>query len=108
MARSNYEILAQKELEKQGYKVDFKVRPSRPMRGYNTDFFGLFDLIAVRAGDPVRWLSIKGHANIPAKHKEAIEKFFLPLGNQKEIWVYRADGSIRKVIIEDPSPEGVN
>lgn len=87
--RSKFEILAEKELKSQGYQVDYKIRPRFTPRGYHTDYFDLFDLIAVRAGEPVRWISIKGQAGVPSDHAQAIINFFLPEGNQKEVWQYR-------------------
>lgn len=89
MARSKFEIKTQKELEKQGYTVDYKLRPTRPSPHYNTDYFNLFDLIAYRAGDPIRWISVKGTMGLLAKHRQAIENFIMPMGNQKEVWWYR-------------------
>lgn len=88
MARSKYEIKAQKELEAEGYLVDWKIKPSglRMPRGYNVDYFGLFDLICYRKGSPLKWISVKGRAGVPSKHKETIKKFWLPDYNQKEIW----------------------
>lgn len=103
--RSNYEIHAKKELESQNYLVDYKVRPRMVPRNYKVDLLGLFDLVAVRAGDPVRWISVKGHGSHSA-HKRAIENFFLPEGNQKELWRFDRDLKdkrrlrIRKQIIQ--------
>lgn len=89
MARSKFEIKAQKELEADGYTVDWKIRPPRPHPYYNTDYFNLFDLLAHKAGKPLRWISIKGKAGIPTPHRRAIENFAMPKGNKKEIWYYR-------------------
>ena len=91
MAKSKFEVKAQKELEEQGWLVDWKIRPSglRMPRGYNVDYFGLFDLMAYRAGDPVRLISIKGTMGVPSKHRKALEDFWLPGGLQKEVWYYR-------------------
>jgi hypothetical protein len=96
--RSKYEIKAQKSLEKQGWTVDYKARPFRVPSNYQVDYFGLFDLIAYRAGDPLRWISIKGKAGVPSSHREEIEAFALPMGNQKEIWQYRKLKGYRKVM----------
>ena len=83
--RSRYEIKCQKQLEAEGYIVDYKTRPS--FYAVNVDYFNLFDIVAVKKGKPVRWISIKGHAGVPPKHREAIKKFPLPKqGNSKEIW----------------------
>ena len=89
--RSVYELKAEKELEGQGWLVDYKMRPSRPTRGYHTDYFNLFDLMAYRAGDPLRLISIKGHKGVPAKHRQDIANFWLPQNIQKEIWHYITD-----------------
>ena len=89
MARSRFEIKCQKELEAEGWAVDYKMRPTRPNPHYNTDYFNIFDLLAYRAGDPLRMISIKGQAGVPSKHRQEIEDFFVPMGIQKEIWQYR-------------------
>ena len=84
MARSPYEKLAQEELEADGCTVDNKVGMGRWSK--NRDFFNLFDLIVVKKGFPVRWISIKGLMGVPSQHKKDIEDFWLPEGNVKEIW----------------------
>lgn len=86
--RSKYEIKAQKELEKEGYQVDYKIRPSRYYKGQTIDFFGLFDLIAVRHGDNLRFISIKGHMGVSRIHQKSIRNFWLPDCCQKEIWYF--------------------
>lgn len=86
MARSRYEIRAQKELEAQGWTVDNKAGMGRFSK--NRDYFHLFDLLAVRGGDPVRWIAIKGHNGGYSPLREKIKAFFLPEGNQKELWRY--------------------
>ena len=87
--RSKYEIIAQKELEANGYVVDFKVRPSRFFAGQPTDYFHLFDLIAVKEGEKVRWISIKGHAGVSTRHRSEVGLFPLhKAGNRKEIWYW--------------------
>lgn len=86
--RSIYEVKAQKELEKEGYKVDWKMRPNRMMRmgTYSPDYFGLFDLLAYKKKESLRWISIKGKAGIPGEHLKEIKAFILPPNNIKEIW----------------------
>ena len=84
MARSPYEKLAQDELEETGHIVDNKIGMNRWAK--NRDYFHIFDLIAVKKGFPVRWISIKGLAGVPSKHKKAIQDFWFPEGNVKEIW----------------------
>jgi hypothetical protein len=86
--RSVYEIKAHKELEAQMWDVDYKMRPSRPTRGYHTDYWNLFDLMAHRTGDPIRFISIKGKEGVPGKHRQAVKDFWMPENCQKEIWHY--------------------
>ncbi len=88
MPRSIYERRAQKELEEQGYFVEWKMRRPRIMRKgrYTQDFFNLFDLCAYRAGEALRWISIKGTMGILSTHKKAVNDFLMPTGNVKEIW----------------------
>jgi len=85
MARSPYEKLAQDQLEKDGWKVDNKCGMGRWSK--NRDFFNIFDLVAVKKGFPVRWISIKGLAGVPSWHRKEVEAFWFPLkGHIKEIW----------------------
>ena len=90
MARSKFEIRGQKELEAEGWIVDYKIRPSRFCpRGYQVDFFGLFDLIANHPDySSVRWIAIKGQARVPSKLRRGIEDIDLGQSNIKEIWTY--------------------
>lgn len=92
--RSAYEKQAQKELEAEGYLVDFKIRPRFPMKGYNVDFLGLFDLIAIKLHPEdyegvFRLIAIKGTAGDRAKIIKEIEAIRFPPGCQKEIWYIR-------------------
>ena len=87
MARSKFEIKAEKELKSQGWTVDSKAGMNRWAK--NTDYFHLFDLVAVRVGDPLRFIAIKGQAGVPTALREGIEVFWLPDSCQKEIWHYR-------------------
>ena len=84
MARSKYEIKAQKELEAEGYVVDNKAGMGRWAK--NRDFFNIFDLVAVRRGEPIRWISIKGLKGAYKSHVDEIREFWLPEGNVKELW----------------------
>lgn len=97
--RSKYEIKAQKELEADGWRVDYKLRPRFANSHYNTDYFNLFDLLAHKEGI-VRWISIKGHGGVPKVHRDALTAFKMGSNNVKEIWVYREDKTCRKDIIE--------
>lgn len=98
--RSKYEIKAHKELEADGWTVDYKMRPRFASSKYNTDYFNLFDLLAHKEG-MVRWISIKGHGGVPKKHKQALENFKMGDANVKEIWVMTRPKNVwRKLIIE--------
>ena len=100
MARSVYEIKAHKQLVGEGYIVDFKARVSRPIRGYHYDFFNLFDLVCYKPNEPLRWISIKGHAYAPRAHREALIAFKMMPGNIKELWIYKIHKTIKREIIE--------
>lgn len=87
MARSVYEKKAHKELLTDGYKVDYKTRPPMVHRGYSVDLFGLFDLMALKPGEPfIRWISIKGLAGNRGQNRKEIQAFTMPEGNRKELW----------------------
>lgn len=88
--RSKFEIRAQKELERKGYKVDYKARPRRVPRNYQVDYFGVFDLMAYKPGE-LRMISIKPASNCPTKHQEDVVSMVLPRGITKEIWRYDRD-----------------
>ena len=81
--RSRYEKRAQKELEAEGYHVDWKIRPTRVPRTYQVDYWGCFDLLALKDGK-IRFVSIKGRAGIPGWHKREVEEIKVP--GIKEIW----------------------
>jgi hypothetical protein len=87
--RSKFEIKAQHELEGDGWIVDWKIRPSgfKNPRGYNVDFFGLFDLMAYQP-PVIRFIAIKGQGGVPAVLRKMIECFALPDQCVKEIWTY--------------------
>lgn len=89
--RSRFEIKANKELEKDGYTVDYKLRSSYPIKGYNTDYFNRFDLLCFKEGEPLRWISIKGKSGGYAENRRSIAEFKLPAGNIKEQWRYDRD-----------------
>src|SRR5258708_36570267 len=100
MARSIYERKAQKELESEGYTVEWKVRPCRVPKGYHVDLWGCFDLMAVRLNGPIRWISIKGKAGVPSAHRKKVTDFWLPHdSNQKEIWYWKGRTGWTKQII---------
>jgi len=82
--RSKYEIKAQKELEKEGYRVDNKAGVSKWTK--NVDYFNLFDLLAVKKGAKLRFVSIKGKMGVPSAHLQEISEFWLPDDCVKEIW----------------------
>jgi len=88
MARSKYEKKTQKTLEDQGWMVDWKIKPRRVPKTYQVDYFGLFDLVAVRTGDPIRWIAVKGKSGDYHLLRPKIIDFWLPEGNSKELWRY--------------------
>lgn len=100
--RSKYEIRAYKELQSQGYTVDYKIRPRINPRGYKVDYFGLFDIIAHKPGEAIRWISIKGLAGNRHINKREIIAFSLSVGNQAELWHVNTKGEwIKEIIWQD-------
>lgn len=99
--RSKYEIKAQKELEAEGWTVDNKAGMGRFAK--NRDFFNTFDLVAVKRGCELRWISIKGHNRGNREHRDGISNFWLPNGNVKELWYWPKNKKkkewIKKIII---------
>jgi len=89
--RSPYEIKTEKALQADGWITDYKIRPRMCPRGYKVDYWGLFDILAYKAGK-VRFISVKGHAGVPSWHSKALSEFVPPYGCTKEIWVYRKRG----------------
>lgn len=89
MARSKFEIMAEKELQEDGWFVDWKIRPSgRKMpRGYAVDYWNLFDLLAHK-GRMIRGIAIKGQGGVPGKLRRAIKEFEVCEHFVKEIWAY--------------------
>lgn len=87
--RSRFEIRAQRDLEQEGYFVDWKLRPSMPSPHYNTDYWNLFDLLVWKPGE-LRFISIKGK-NCPKKHKDDLKKFKVPPGVKIELWMHDKD-----------------
>ena len=92
---SKYESAAKKELRDQGWIVDWKLRARFPIKTYSVDYFGAFDILAYRAGDPLRFISIKGDMGILKTHRKLLESFAFPLGVQKEIWQYDPNRKIK-------------
>ena len=90
MARSKFEKKCQKELEAEGWLVDWKIRPSgfKNPRGYAVDYFSLFDILAHKDG-VLRWIFIKGTRGILNSEREDVRNFKLPKGCIKEMWFYR-------------------
>jgi hypothetical protein len=88
--RSKFEIRCQKELEAEGWQVDWKIRPSgfKNPRGYQVDYFGLFDIMAY-SPPVIRFIAIKGQSGVPSTLRKMIECFQLPDQCIKEIWTYR-------------------
>lgn len=99
--RSKYELRAHKELELEGWTVDYKIRPpSFTPRGYNVDFWGCFDLVARRLGEQLRWISIKGTAGSRAKNRAECQAVTLPPGSIKELWHIDGKGNWKKEVVE--------
>ena len=98
MARSKYEIKAQKELEAKGWLVDNKSGMGRWAK--NRDYFHLFDLLSLDPmGRRIHLISIKGKAGIPLEHRKAIEEF--PSGGYfKEIWYWKGKRGWSKKLIK--------
>ena len=86
MARSKYEIKAQKSLEKEGYLVDNKAGMSR--WSANRDFWHLFDLVAIKKGKKLRYIAIKGHGGGYSELREKLKVFWMPKSCIKELWRY--------------------
>lgn len=103
--RSKFEIRACKELVADGYKVDWKLRGAFPIRGYSIDFFNLFDILAYKEGEPIRWISIKGKSGNYSENRRRIEEFKPNPPVVKEQWRYDRDPNyksrlrVRKEII---------
>lgn len=89
MSRSKFEIMAEKELQEDGWLVDWKIRPSgfKNPKGYAVDYFGLFDLLAYSKGI-IRAIAIKGQGGVPSSLRKAIEEFDAGDKFVKEIWKY--------------------
>ena len=94
--RSKYEIRAHKELELNGYFVDYKLRPSMPNPHYATDYFHLFDLLAWKPGE-LKMISIKGKS-CPKKHKDDLSLFSVPQGVSVELWRYDREPKMKSKI----------
>ena len=107
--RSKYEIKCQKELEAEGWFIDNKAGMSRWSK--NRDFFNLFDLVAVKKGEAIRYISIKGHnrgrgVTPSGDIRNEIKDFWLPECCIKELWVWpknkKKKGWIKEVIPNEP------
>jgi len=101
LARSKYEIKCQKQLEAEGWTVDNKAGMGR--WSANRDYFNLFDIVAVKRGEPLRFISIKGHQGIPPQHHKDVSEFWLPDRCQKEIWHWpkrkkKVEGFLKRII----------
>lgn len=94
--RSKFEKRAQRILQKQGYLVDWKLRPSTPSPFYATDYFNLFDLLAFKPSEPIRMISVKGKS-VPRSHQEAL-KSFLCTGCSVELWSFDRNPKKRNTV----------
>lgn len=97
--RSKYERKTQKDFESRGWEVDWKAKPPRPIRGYNRDFLGRFDLLCWDRKGTLSFVAIKGRKGVPSKLRRAVEEFN-PKIIQKEIWTYRKNKLPKREIIE--------
>lgn len=88
--RSKFEIMAQKELENEGWLVDWKIRPSglRMPSGYQVDYWGVFDLLAYQ-GKMIRGIAIKGQGGVPSRLRKMVMDMEMCEHFVKEIWTYR-------------------
>lgn len=84
--RSKYEAKCEKELKEEGWLVDTKKGMSR--FATERDYWHLFDIIAVKKGCSLRFISVKGHNRGSKEHHEALKNFWLPDSCQKEIWIW--------------------
>ena len=82
--RSKYEIRAQKELERDGWVVDNKA--GMAFYAKNRDFFHLFDLVAVKRGEKIRYIAIKGQSGGYKDLAPKIQAFWMPDCCIKELW----------------------
>ena len=105
MAVSKYEIKAQRELEADGWTVDYKRGLSRfaKMR----DFWNLYDLVAIKKGFPIKYIAIKGKAGDYYKLLPLIKAFWMPDCCQKELWRYSSSKKYKgkPIIIIIPNEE---
>lgn len=94
--RSKYEKKTEDFLKKQGYLTDYKLRPQFKTRGYNVDYFNLFDHLAY---DPktgtLYMIQVKGHGRCPKELRDKIICFEV---NKvvREIWTYTDSGVLKK------------
>lgn len=94
--RSKGEIETQKQLEAEGYLVDYKARPSGVRRGYRMDLLGAFDIIAYRPGE-LRFISVKAESHgLRKEHRELVGSFEFPGDCTREIWVCDEQGQVRR------------
>lgn len=85
-----HELECKKSLEDDGWKVIISPTPQRwqKMRDGGTDFFGLFDLIAIK-GLLIRFIQVKSNVDgTGRKWKEEAAYFKQLIGSSVEIWIY--------------------
>lgn len=84
------EELACQTLLAEGYQV---WRPSAPrfFKSHSgADIFGIFDVVACKAGCPTRWIQVRQEAAFRRKTVAAIEA--VPVQGVREYWLLLADG----------------
>jgi len=89
--RSKFELRCERTLQKQNYMTDYKIRPSRVMRGAPVDFFHLGDILGVKQNE-FRFISVKG-AHCSKQHKLDLQMFanLVPEAVSVELWRYSRD-----------------
>lgn len=75
-----------KILEEDGWFVDWKIKPRFTPRGYNVDYWNLFDLLAWKRKSPIRWIAVKGKSGGYSELRKRLKKFWMPENNIKELW----------------------
>ena len=88
--------MAQKQLEKEGYTVDNKAGMAYWAK--NRDYFHVFDLLAKKFNEPLRWISIKGTQGLIKSHLAEIEGCWMPEGNTKEFWAAKRNPKSNRFI----------
>lgn len=88
-----YEREAVKILEKQGWLVEKAINKTAWSKGrvftIAHDFFGMFDLIAVKPREATRWIQVSTWEMSSVKRKQLFNLNWLPDYHSVEIWARR-------------------